>query len=133
MPPVPQLQAPLRQRSAVLAHIEHMLPPVPHWVTVSLPSGTQAVPLQQPLAQLVESQMHWPPEHRWPTPQAAIPPQVHRPVLALHPSALAPQAVQVLPAAPHWFWLGFVTHTPPEQQPVGQLMLSHWQVPETQR
>jgi hypothetical protein len=42
--------------------------------------------VQQPPAQLVASQTHWPPLQRWPAPHAAAPPQVQVP--ELQPSAL---------------------------------------------
>jgi hypothetical protein len=133
VPPVPQLHAPLRQRSALLPQAAHIAPLLPHCGAVSFASATQLVPLQQPFGQLVESHTHWPLWHRWPAPHAAIPPQVHRPVFTLQPSAFAPHAVQVLPPAPHWFALGLVTQVPPEQQPDGQLTESHWHMPDTQR
>jgi len=90
------------------------------------------LPAQQPPAQLVESQTHMPPEHRWPAAHAAWPPQVQAP-WALQPSAFAPQALHAPPLAPHCCAVTVVTQVPPEQQPVGQLVESHRHWPDTQR
>jgi hypothetical protein len=50
----------------------------------------------------------------------------------LQVSAVTPQLAHAEPVAPHWAWLG-VTHAPPLQQPIGQLVESQTQLPPTQR
>jgi hypothetical protein len=86
---------------------------------------------QQPLGHEVASHTHAPDTHRCPAPHAAPPPQVQAP--AVQPSvALASQAAQAAPGAPHADAL-VVTHCPPLQQPVGHDVASHTQAPATQR
>lgn len=85
------------------------------------------MPLQQP-GQLVGSQTQAPATHFWPTPQAGPVPQLQP--ASPQPSALAPQAAQVLPWLPHALTVP-VTHCPLEQQPFGQDAGVHWQTPET--
>jgi hypothetical protein len=63
--------------------------------------------------------------HGTPVPQRQAPE-------ASHVSALAPQATQAAPAAPHWA-VERVTHVIPAQQPEGHTVASQTQAPLTQR
>ncbi len=101
------------------------MPPFAPQAAVVVP-GWQVVPWQQPVGQDVASQMHLPPEHTWPLPQAFPPPQVQLP-LAEQPSPVVPQLAQVAPCVPHAVADG-VVHVLPEQQPVGHDAASqtHW-------
>ncbi len=65
----------------------HMAPPAPQ-PCGSLP-GSQLVPLQQPLHDWL-SQMHLPPEQRWPVTQAGPIPHVQVPFTGEQPSPLSP-------------------------------------------
>jgi len=69
-----------------------------------------------------------PPEHAWPLPHAAAPPQVQLPV-AEQPSPVVPQLVHEPPFAPHAIAEGVVHVVPPWQQPVGHEAMSHTQWP----
>ena len=82
-------------------------PLTPHWPLLSDAEGTQVPPtvvVQQPPAQVVESQTHWPEALQcW----------------------LEVQAAQSAPAAPHWPFVSepYATHEPPSvavQQPLAQ-------------
>ena len=90
--------------------------PVWHWL-----------PAQQPVAQLVASQMHIPPEHRCPTPQAAPAPQLQVPFTQLL-AVVALQAVQTTPAGAH-LAVEVETHELFSQQPLGQLVASQTHAP----
>ncbi|GMU61184.1 MAG: hypothetical protein AMXMBFR34_29470 [Myxococcaceae bacterium] len=91
----------------------------------------QVFPWQQPDGQLVASQMQAPPEHRWPAPHAALPPQRQTPLAQLSAFEVS-QAAQVPPLVPQRFRV-FTAQVLPKQQPVGQLVESHTQVPPRQR
>jgi hypothetical protein len=101
-------------------HDEHIEPCVPQYVVVV--PGSQTVPLQHPVGHEVELQAQIPPEHTWPLPHAAAPPHVHVPS-ALHPSAVAPHAVQAPPWSPQAAAV-CASQTPLLQQPLGQDVLS---------
>jgi hypothetical protein len=114
--PEPHAQAPFAQRSAVALQAVQVLPAVPHDAVVT--GVTHALPLQQPLGQLVALQTQAPPTHCWPAPQAAFAPQ--RQVPAPQPSALgAVQEAQAAPPTPQVAATDCL-HTPPLQQPPGQ-------------
>ncbi len=83
-----------------------------------LPGSHVVPPWQQPVGQDAASQMHLPPEHTWPLPHAAPPPQVQLPLVE-QPSPVVPQLAHVAPFVPHAIADG-VVHVVPEQQPVGQ-------------
>ncbi len=129
--PMPQRHTPLAQLSAVVAlHAVHALPPGPHAAVVS-PSW-HALPWQQPVGQLVPSHTQLPPTQRWPAAHGAFAPQRHAPFahvsacVALHTRQLAPAAPQPPAVLPGW-------QAPSRQQPLGQLVASHTQLPATQR
>jgi hypothetical protein len=113
-PLVPQVHVPAElQVSPVVPQSMHDAPLVPQ---VAVPLVRHTSPSQQPVAQLVASQMHFPPEHRWPAVHAAPVPHLHAP--AAQVSAVAgSHAVQTVPAAPHAV-NEMLVHTPPRQQPV---------------
>jgi len=128
-PVEPQTHAPLAlHESAVPLQAVQDAPPVPHCEAVG--GVTQAVPLQQPLGQLVPLQTHWPLTHCWPAAHGPpVVPQTHVP-LALHESAVMSQAVHAAPAVPQAAVVGGVTQALPlVQQPFGQLVPSQTQAP----
>lgn len=89
------------------------------------------MPLQQPVGHEVASHTHVLLEHRCPTAQVA--PVPHRQVPL--PQLFARVESQVLQAAPPWpqaLTSGAATQVVPEQQPVGQVVESHTQLPLTQ-
>jgi hypothetical protein len=95
---VPQRQAPFVQRSEFApSQGAHAAPPVPH----SVKDGVLQTPVasQQPVGQLVASQMQLAPEQRCPAPHAGPEPHWQLPLVQLSP--VAPQATQALPPAPH--------------------------------
>jgi hypothetical protein len=59
--PLPQMHVPEAQPSPVAPQVMHALPEVPQSAPVV--ATTHAFPLQQPLGQEPELQMHWPPTH----------------------------------------------------------------------
>jgi hypothetical protein len=126
--PVPQLQLPLVQLSAVSAsQAVQFRPAEPHCAAVGV---VQVFPWQHPLAQLVGSHTQVPPLQRWPAAQAGPLPQVHAP--AEHMSEAPSQATQVSPPMPHWALVGS-WQVPLKQQPLGQLAaLQPLQVPPAQ-
>lgn len=90
--------------------------------------GWHELPLQHPDGQLVGSQMHVPPEHRWPAAHTEPPgPQLQLP--PTHRSALVPQPMHALPLVPHWLEEVAVTQVLPLQHPEGQDDESHTHVP----
>jgi hypothetical protein len=90
-------------------------PPAPHRA-FSLPDSQ--LPLeQQPLHDWL-SQMHLPPEQRWPAVHAALPPQVQVPDEGEQPSPEVPHVWQACPATPQATPVGGAVHTPLVQQPV---------------
>ena len=95
--PVPHLQLPAEQLSAVLvSHIAQMPPAVPHCATEG---ELQVSPAQQPVVHEVASQTQAPPTHRVPAPQAGPAPHEHWP--AVHLSAVArSHAWQANPGVP---------------------------------
>jgi len=109
VPPL-QVQAPpeLQPLASTGLHAAQALPPVPHCIAVRV--VMQVLPLQQPVLQLPEVQL--PPVQAWLT-------QLPVPQLA----QAAPPVPQEPASVPAW-------HTPLEsQQPLGQEVESHWQVP----
>jgi hypothetical protein len=58
------------QAGVVPEHVPHAAPPVPHCSGLWLAYGTHVVPSQQPLGQLVASQMQLPLLHRCPVAHA---------------------------------------------------------------
>ena len=83
-------------------------PPVPHWPLVSLPNGTQVLPLQQPFGQEVASHTHAPlcVLHSWPLAQLVHvePAEPHMPFVSLpSDSQLTPlqQPEQTVPSQVH--------------------------------
>jgi hypothetical protein len=99
------VQVPLVHES-LPGHDAQALPPVPHWPAVSLPSGTQVVPAQQPL--------QFPPLHEPPSPEVQAP---------VTQTWLAPQETHAAPEVPHSPvpWLAYRTQLVPLQQPAAQL------------
>jgi hypothetical protein len=79
----------------------------------------------------VGSQMHEPPEHRSPTPQAAPGPQVQTPEGEQVSASVATHGAQALPMAPQELGEKAV-HTFPVQQPVGHVLALHTQAPPEQ-
>lgn len=97
--PAPQWQKPFEQVSVTPEHWLQAAPPVPQAVALCPLPVMQTPALQQPVGQLVASQVQAPPTQRVPGPQAALMPHLHAPPEQL--SALLPQAEQVPPFAPH--------------------------------
>ena len=121
--PVPQRQPVGPQLSARASHAAHVPPAVPHCVTVF----RHDVPLQQPVAHEVASQMHWLLKQREPVPQAAPVPQRHAPPPQLF-AVVVSQVMHMEPLPPHWVGETAVMHVVPAQQPVGHEVASqtHW-------
>ncbi len=95
---VPQRQLPLPQLSAEVAlQVPQVPPAVPQAETV-LP-GLHWLPLQQPPAQLVESQTQVPVVQAWPVAQAWLLPHWHWP-LTHESETVAPQVLQAAPPMP---------------------------------
>jgi hypothetical protein len=88
---------------------------------------THALPEQHPVGHAAWLQVHTPPTHARPAPQAAPPPQVQVPD-AEQPSALIPHAMHEPPFAPHALALGIV-QVEPEQQPFLHVTLHPAQAP----
>ncbi len=109
---LPHLHWPALQLSAVVVeHATQVWPSWPHSATVG--GITQLLPLQQPSGQVTASQ----PSHTWLT--QLLPPL---------------QAAQLPPFFPHAVFIVPAWHTPlPSQQPFGQLVASHTQLPAEQR
>jgi hypothetical protein len=126
------MHAPDVQLSArELLHIEQLPPEAPQ--AESMVPAAQELPLQHP-AQLVESQMHVPPEQRCPVAQALFVPHLHTPD-ELQLSAFMPHAVHEAPLVPHVAAVGGLTQVPvepPLQQPDGHAVESHTQLPDMQ-
>jgi hypothetical protein len=76
-------------------HATHLLPLVPQTLLLSLPHGTQVLPLQQPLGHDVESQTHDTPLHSVPV----------------------GQLTHAAPEVPHAVFASLVMHWLFEQQP----------------
>ena len=127
-PLVPQLQAPLRQRSARCAsQVPHAAPFMPPQVVVIWLASAMHWPpaVQQPPGQEAAVHTHWPLWHTWPVPHAADAPQRHCP--PTHESALLPHGTHAEPLAPHCEVPGLVMQVVPLQQPA-QLDESHTQL-----
>lgn len=122
VPPVPQLQAALTQRSASS--------PQP-----AEANGVQTLPTQQlfPVHEVL-SQMHVPPEHFWPLTQAGPEPQPHVPfarqVLVKVPLV---QFEQAPPPLPHSVLVAAVQVVLSLQQPAQPLRVSQIQLPALHR
>lgn len=125
----PQRQSPEAQVSVVGGQVMHWLPAAPH-LEASV-AVTHWPPLQQPVGQLVTSQVHMPLTHRWPGAHAAAVPQAQLPLAQVSP--VRPHATQALPLAPHFAAPVPVMHSAPLQQPLAQLVASHTHWPPTQR
>jgi len=93
---------------------------------VQLTPTRQLLPEQQPLAQLVVSQMQVAlvslPEQRVPAGQGPpVEPQTHAwPLVSQRLVAVPMQVTQALAAAPHWLSVSGETQIDPLQQPLGQ-------------
>jgi hypothetical protein len=129
---LPHLQTPEAQLSArVELQLVQVAPPAPHEVVVV--PAEQVLPLQQPLAQLVESQTQLPPElHRWPAEQAEFEPQRQLPLEEQLLAVVLLQAAQLAAPVPHEVSVGGLTQLPLLQQPAAQLVESQTQLPPTQ-
>ncbi len=90
------------------------------------------LPLQQPLGQLVPSQMQTPLAQRCPGPHAALVPHWQVPLPEQLSAFCGSHATQVAPAAPH-VASPRARHSVPSQQPDGHEVASHTQMPLTQR
>ena len=139
---VPPLQHPLAQLpepqpaqawavQALVPHDAQAAPPVPHWVC-AVPALHWPVASQQPVGQLVASQTQAPPEQRWPTAHAGPVPQAHAPLVQR--SDFVSQAAHASPAEPQLVvvWLPLAMQVLPEQQPLGQEVALHTQLPPEQ-
>jgi hypothetical protein len=98
------------QYSFSAVQFAHVAPDVPH-IASALPGWQFPLASQQPLGQLVESHAHAPP------------------FAALTPSCPVGHEMQAAPLAPHSVFVVPAIHDEPLQQPVGQLVASHWQTP----
>jgi hypothetical protein len=124
--PAPHAQVPVASQVSASkeSHAKHDEPAGAHSVSERV---SHVVPWQQPSGHDIASHTHWPPMHRCPATQAALPPQVHVPPVEEHPSAfVASHAMQTLPPAPHVATLGGVWQSSPVQHPSG-----HWQPVQT--
>jgi hypothetical protein len=115
---VPHLQAPLRQ---VLVRVglqtAQAPPPTPQAEKFD---SSQMLPLQHPAhPELVLHTQRPVDVQRWPVAQAAAPLQVQTPAVQLSPRS--PQSTHAAPPTPH-APTAFGVHTPPEQQPLGQVV-----------
>ena len=116
-----------------VAHDWQPSPPLPH--AVSAVPGMHTLPLQQPLAQLVPSQVQAPATQCWPARQAAPGPHPQVPSAPQESLVTGSHARQAAPPVPQVAALG-VEHTPVAQQPLGQVVALHasapsrWQVAE---
>lgn len=109
-----------------VAHDWQVSPPVPH--AVSAVPGRHTLPLQQPLAQLVPSQVQAPATQCWPARQVAPGPQEHAP-LAAQPSLVTGSHLrQAAPPLPQAAAPG-VVQTPVAQHPLGQVVALHASAP----
>jgi hypothetical protein len=84
-------------------------------------------PSQQPDGHEVALHTQLPPWHTCPAAHAAPLPHPHAPPWQV--SAVEGHAAHAAPPVPHWLAVRLVTHTPAEQQPVGQLVASHTHEP----
>ena len=100
----------------------HCAPGVPHWLTDVV--GTHVVPLQQPVGQVVESQMHWLLTQWSDAPHGAPTPQ-RQPVVEQVSALAGSQAVQVAPPVPHCDTVPGERQAVPLQQPDGHEAESH--------
>jgi hypothetical protein len=125
--PVPHLQLPLVQVSALPSHTVHAPPFLPQLAA----DGTRHWPAeQQPLGQLVESHTQAPPMQRCPLAQAGELPHLQEP--PVHASASVElHGEHAEPPAPHAPSDGAMQAVP-KQQPVGQLLGLHAHAPLTQ-
>jgi hypothetical protein len=81
-PELPHAHEPVaEQRSAPASQAAQVVPPAPQAVTVSVESGTQVAPEQQPAGQLAAVQVQVPPTQVWPLAQAAPAPQAQTPAV----------------------------------------------------
>ena len=115
--PVPHLQEPPLQLSALAPQAAQVAPAEPQLATVG--GLTQFSPLQQPVAQEVGEQLQLPFLHACPTAQAAPMPHLHEPPLQVSARVMS-QAVQAAPPLPQLARLG-VAQAPLLQHPLAQL------------
>jgi len=111
------------QPSALLPHDAHCWPGAAQAAALRT---VQTLPLQQPVGQLLASQMHSPPSHSLPAGQLAPAPQVHVP--ASQPSPTPAQLAQAWPAGPHALTDSAMQAPASLQQPA-QLLGSQTQLP----
>ena len=127
---MPQAQLPLVQRSARLgSQAAQLVPPVPQLASEEVWQPFWAS--QQPL-QLMASHTHCPFMQRWPALHAAPTPQRQLPAAQVSES-WAPHARQTLPPVPQLDTDGGMHWLLNAQQPAGQLIASHTQVPLAHR
>jgi hypothetical protein len=128
-PPL-QVHIPLLQVFAAFALHATQEPPFgPQFCAVA--GLTQVLPLQQPPGQLVALHTQLPFTHCWPVPQAAPPPQWHRPSAPQVSPPCAGQFTHAEPLSAQFDEFGGVTHEVPLQQPDAQLVALHWHTPLT--
>lgn len=125
-------QSPFTEQRFALSG-SHVMQPRPMRPQLASPAVRQVSPSQQPLAQLVASQMQRPDWQRCPPPHSALLPHWHMPVreqlLVVSPGHM-PHAA---PPTPHFVGL-LVWHTPlGSQHPRGQLVASQTHWPASQR
>lgn len=127
--PLPQVQVPAVQESALVAsHATQLTPFTPHFASVGI---AHVVPVQQPAAQDAVSQTQAPPTHASPAPHGGPLPHSQAP-LAEHPSAfVASQATHALPPEPHAF-SDRPLHVGPEQHPLAHICVQPEQAPALQ-
>jgi hypothetical protein len=111
----PHVQVPdVLHPSAVAPHVEQLEPWSPHVVVDCV---SQTAPEQHPFGHDVASQMHAPPEHRWPMPHAGLDPHLHAPAVQLSDDVEL-HATHDTPPVPHEA-VDDVSQLEPLQQPVG--------------
>lgn len=123
---------PVRSQSSPDPQLEHTAPARPHWLKVSDAYGTHEPPtlaVQQPFAQVVASQTHWPPEQRWSALHALPLPHLQDPLVQLS-ALLRSHVVQAPPPLPQLLVVGGEAHEVFDaQHPAHPLLVSHTQEP----
>jgi hypothetical protein len=89
--------------------------------------AVHTLPVQHPVAQVVESQTQAPPLQRWPAPQAAFAPHRHWPPEQVS-ALLVSHSTQLAPLVPQVMVLGVLQRLP-AQQPLPQELALHTQAP----
>lgn len=124
--PAPHRQKPAAEQvSAVIPHVEHVLPPEPQFASEW---ARQVLPSQQPLGHEVALHTQLPEAQTCPGPQAGPAPHAHAPAPVQASATVAAHVVQAPPAEPQRARDG-ETQVAPSQQPVGHEVASQMHAP----